>query len=187
MQKLVLSLSLLVASSYAISSDSHDCAAPSEYVMQFLKKSGTVWKGSLEWKNKLYHLKNNEQLRTAYAATPFKEYYGLAATALQYVGLRETGVTSSFEVTQKDTHIEVRSQIEQHELRTVKDEAELNNLKDFINKNPQGKKEVQEDRYSECAYHMQILLEKDSKVHAISQARCKSKFPFSQFKQELDK
>lgn len=189
MQKLILGLLMIGTAAYAL--PEHDCPLPTEYVMQFLKKSGTLWKGSRDWKNELYAMKNNEKINTVFAATNLREYTGIAARALHFAGLKGTSVTSEFDVVKKEDHFEVRSKIEDHEVRQIKDKKELEQIQEFMDQYPQGKAQTNQDYSTECEFHVQAFLKQADEntymLHAISTARCKSKIPTSHFKSEIRK
>ncbi len=184
MQKLLLSL-LLVSIATSTVANPEDCAKPTEYIMQFLKKSGTLWSGSLDWKEKLSILGYNDQIHTVYARTHLQEYLGLAA---RYLKLNETGVKSSFAIANKEDHIEIDSTIEDHEVKTIEDDTEFEYVKFFAKKHPNGYVQAQQDFCTKCDYRRLLLLdEKNRRLHMIIFAQCKSKIPKEYFEQELRK
>lgn len=189
MQKLTLGLLIIGTSAYAL--PERDCPLPTEYVMQFLKKSGTLWKGSGDWKNELYAMKNNEKINTVFAATHSHEYTGAAARALHLVGLKETGVTSEFEITKKENHIEVNSTIKDFEVHQITDKKDLDQIQEFIEHYPQGQTQTHQDYSTECEFHIHAFLkhvdENTHMLHAINTARCKSKIPAPLFRSEIRK
>ena len=80
MNKLFLSILLLINSGL-IAEQNSDCVSPSEYVMQFLANSTTLWKGSRDWINKL---DNNSNEYTVFARTRFMPYEGVYARVLGF-------------------------------------------------------------------------------------------------------
>ena len=150
--------------------------------MQFLKKSGTKWKGQTNWKEKLETLKMGQKIETSFARTHLAEYTGVAAT---YFRLNETGAKSSFIITSVDNHFEIVSEIEEQEVK-VPNEAELQEAKRFSRLHPNGLKDVQQDYCSECEYQIQVILDTQTgKLNTISKAKCTSKIPKHLFKSEV--
>lgn len=183
MKKLLFLLFCFTLESYAVQPS--DCANnPSEYIMQFLKKSRTLWRGS-EWRNKLNNLSNNEKIHTVYARTHLREYYGWAA---YYFKLNETGIKSEFAITNKENHFIIDSQIEQQEDREIANDAELQYVRAFIMQNPNGHKSTQQDYCTECDCRLQMMLdEKKRMLRLVSKAKCKSKIPVQFLKEQLEK
>lgn len=172
---------LFLVSALTIAS-SPDCAKPTEYVMQFLKKSGTKWKGDTNWKEKLEALKKGQKIETSFARTHLTEYLGVAAT---YFRLNETGVKSTFVITSADKCFEIVSEIEQQEVK-VPNEAELQEAKRFSRLHPNGLTDLQQDYCTECEYQIQIALDAQTgKLNTISKAKCTSKMPKHFFTSEL--
>ncbi len=182
MKKLLLLLPFFTLELSAM--QSKECAQPSEYIMQFLKKSRTLWRGS-EWRNTLNTLGYSDQIHTTYARTHLREYYGWAAHLFR---LNETGVKSEFAITNKEHHFEIDSKIEQKEEREITNDVELHYIKAFMMQNPNGHRSTQQDYCTECTYYMDMMLdEKKRMLRVVSQARCKSKIPAQFFKEQLEK
>lgn len=158
-----------------------NATTPTEFIMQFLKRSGTVWRGSLEWKDSLDSLENGSQIHTNYAATHLKEYVGVVARVFQ---LNETGVKSSFGVTKKEGCIEVDSTIECREERVVTADTDLQLLKATVKRHPS--KKIEEDNCTKCEYLAKMNFDEASrKLSVVLTAHCKSKIPNSLFNHEL--
>lgn len=183
MKKLLLLVSFFTLELSAMQSS--DCANHSEYIMQFLKKSRTLWRGA-EWRNRLNNLSDNDRLHTVFVHTHLRDYYGWAA---YFFKLNETGIKSEFTITNKESHFEIDSQIEQCEDREILDDAELRYTKAFIMQNSNGQtKTTQQDYCTKCDYHLQMMLdEKKRMLRVVVKANCKSKMPAQLFKDQIEK
>lgn len=172
---------LLVMNAFTIA-HYEGCAKPTEYVMQFLKKSGTKWKGDTNWKEQLVTIQKGQKIQTSFARTHLAEYVGVAAT---YFRLNEMGVKSSFVITPADNYFEIVSEIEEKEVKAPS-EAELQEAKRFNRLHPNGLTDIQEDYCSKCEYQVQVAFdEKTGKLSSVSKAKCTSKIPKHLFKSEV--
>lgn len=184
MQRLFLSLLILNALAGANPIPNPNCAKPTEYVMHFLQKSGTIWKGSQNWKDQLDVLKEGDSTNTVHARTHLKEYYGLAA---RFLRLNETGAKSSHSIKKHNDHFEVITDIEDHEVKKAATDAELLNAKVFTKKYPHGVKHAEQDNCSKCDYHLQVQFdEQKHHLHAILTAHCTTKMPKAHFLVEVE-
>lgn len=179
MEKIFLSLLLVVPALHAKSPDG--CAAPTELIMQFLKKSGTLWRGSTDWKDSLDSMPTDKQIHTNYTATHLKEYLGFAA---RFMRLNETGVKTSFAITKKEGCIEVDSNVEYVEKRVVADEAGLQAVRESLKQHLHGEKRTfEEDNCTRCEYLANMKFDiKTQQLLVVLTAHCKSKIPNSLFK-----
>lgn len=179
MKRMVLVLLTFVPALHAKSPDYY--ASPTEFIMQFLKKSGTLWVGSIEWKDSLNSMEINNQIHTNFATTHLQEYRGFAA---RFIKLSEAGVKSSFIITKKEGCMEVDSHIQYIEQKAVSEEE----LQWYRKKNryPDEKKKVEEDLCTRCEYIETMKLDEKARILSIIlTAQCKSRIINHRFAKEL--
>lgn len=169
-----------LCSTYVLA-DNPDCATPTEYIMNFLPKSTTMWRCLLGWQN---NIKNTSKKETAYAQTHLKEYCGFAA---KYFQLKENGVKAHFITTynkENDT-VEVRSTIQDVEVSHAKDSQEAEQFKqlaqEYNNKSTQ-----QADSCSECTYNPKVVFDKkNNTLYVTLDSSCISKIPYAVFMEKI--
>ena len=180
MKKILLSLLIFAPALYAKSPA--DCVSPTEFIIQYLKKSGTVWRGSTQWKSSLESMPNDIPVHTNFAATHTQDYWGVSA---RYIQLDEPGVKSSFVITKKEGCFEVDSNI-QHIEQTIVSEDDVQWFK-MKHRYQSENKTVQEDYSTRCEYIETMKFdEKTRKLSTILIAQCKSKIIHHRFAKELN-
>jgi len=170
-----LMLTILMLSCCTLKAQNDDCASPTEYIMQFLRESGTLWKGDQKWEKTL---KNNTPVHTNFAKTHSHKYFGLYATILNfYNNLNENNTIAKFEISLNDTHVKITSHIKVEVIQI--DENETTN-------NPTLNEIVQEDNFSRCNHKIKASTASDTNTsHVTLVADCESKIPYKLFMQKM--
>ena len=145
-----------------------DCATPTQYVMQFLKKSTTLWHDSDDWKDKIRE--NGATIETKYAEE------------------RQRNVKCRFKISNQSQSdcVEVDSTIEDHEIREANSDEEITEFKNMIEQYNEDKK-TQADFCSQCEFTLRLKFdEKTRKLHTILVSSCKSKIPYLLFMKKIN-
>ena len=153
------------------------CAVPSQYVFQFLARSGTLYRGSHEW---LKALSNNKTVKTNYLATngsKLLEYAGamvfLHDLACKIARLPVDTVKAKFEVTRAGDDIKVTSHIENTIVKSGEEAAmALFVAAQLINHT--------KDRYTACIYKVSVDEANDKELVKVV-ADCETKMTFDEF------
>jgi hypothetical protein len=182
---------VLLSSVFLQSHHDSDCSTPTEYMLQFLAKSGTLYRGSYEW---LDELLKNKKARTNFLATRdhgrLMEYAGLPISFHSlYNMLSEVPVDTikaKFELNCIDESVEITSYIEDTEVRNLSDQ-EFKKIKKVMQSINDKNKEEQSDNCTTCTYEMNARFNEESgTVYLTLKARCKSRMPISRFIQEIN-
>lgn len=184
----IFSFLLLCLSVQSQENASKDCISITEFVMQFLAKSSTKYRGSTAWINDLSA--KNAQVETAYAKTWNHHYQGLAAFALHnapdLIKTKENMLTSSFKVkhTQDDTII-IDASISDTEFVKMSSEKEADEIqkKAFqIN----GTTNDLEDALTKCSVQHFIEFDEQTNVAKITQKyNCKTTLEVLEFLKDI--
>jgi len=177
---------------YAKGDSCSDCAPPTQYIMQFLAKSGTRYRGSQDW---LDELKKNKKVRTNFLVTRdtrLQKYSGVAVRGHDFASLfgevPVDTVKARFElsINDDDNFVEIKSDIEDTEVKKVFNSNEIEQLKKSVEL-CDGKSEKQGDNCSECCYEIRVFW--DEKTRTLQKkltTSCSSKVPLDLFIQMLN-
>lgn len=155
----------------------HDdaCVQPTEYVLQWLKKSTTLWRCSQEWKNL-----DAKQHETAYAKTHITEYCGNAA---KFFRLSENGIKATFVIHKNDDNtVEVQSEIEDMEVR----QATQQDLENIQKLSQNSGNETQSDFSTKCNFLTSVVYDSNrNQLRVRLKSSCLSKFPLEKLKKAV--
>ena len=179
---LVLSQSLVCSQEHPNCCSSPDCCSSTEYIMQFLAKSGTKWKGAQGW---LQDLKNNKTIKTNYLTTHdhFEklEYSGFSVTAhdfaQKFAEVPVDTVKARFEISLVSDDVEIISDIEDIEVKRMSESIIIKKRSvDII------------DSFSQCRHSLETEeYREDNRLLAITRVSCNTKIPFEVFLKEIHK
>ena len=172
--------------------DDCDCLPPTEYVMEFLAESSTLFKGSDDWKEAIK--KNRAQAHTIMASKrthddtgfPFREHYrGIAAYLYSLSHFRnawhpmDDAVSGKFEITNNNGMIKIVAVLKNTEVITL-NKDQLEEAQESAKK-ISGKPSRKEDSSgTECTHvpHM-TYDEKTNKWMMNIESRCVVKMPLA--------
>lgn len=170
-------------------SNAADCATPGEYVMQFLKDSTTLNRGSQDWKSDL----DSDTIETVYARTHLTMYAGLAARGYHEshkssnMHKSENAVSARFSIKRNsgDT-VEVASTVIATEIERAETQEDKKRLK-MLAATKNGKREEQADYTTKCTHtHKWHFDEKSQKLEKKLIAECLSRMPKVLFEEKIN-
>ncbi len=165
-----------------------DQCSPTEYIMQFLAKSGTYYHGSSDW---VESLKKNKAAKTNYVATRgtrLIESSGIVVSAHTcfsvFSEVPVDTVKAYFELSLTDDDcVIIASRIEDIEVRKVLDADEIAKVK-----TASLPEEKLSDTCSECTSVIKVDWDKKTNtLRTKMKTRCESKIPLTLFLKELNK
>jgi hypothetical protein len=195
MKKIITIAALFFAYVNATSANP-DCAIPTEYVLQFLAKSSSLWKGDQNW---LSELISNPQAQVATVFAQIKDnelrnHQGFNARvlhrALKYYKFTDNsgmGATAEFEVIRNDNLVVIKSNIQDMEIQTASTPENAIDLQKKCLAIQKLKPETQKDFSSTCEYHVTGDLENNIKLKVTLNAACTTTMKFDEFLEAVNK
>lgn len=159
-----------------------ECATPSQYVMQFLKESTTLYRGSQDWKTSL---SSSTTIKTIFAKSNNRLFTGLVAWAfyLQHgspvFNQPDNAASGVFTITKQkeDDTVEILANLVDTEIVKPKDTKDKEQLKKLATQSD-SKTETQTDLTTRCTYTHKLRYKHDQdELEKTILSECISKMP----------
>lgn len=181
----LLVIALVVCNGLTAAQSPTDCPLPSEYVLGFLKKSSTLYRGSQDWQDTIK--KDGATADTVYAQTHLTGYSGIFARYIQLGWLAEDAVKGSFTTSSKGNTVEVASVIEDLKVTKTANEKEAHELEALATSSPKHT-ERQTDFCSSCAVVKTSQFDKKTnQLRVLTKSTCKTRMPRCLFMEQIQK
>lgn len=159
---------------------------PTEYILNYLKKSKTTWTVSTRWRQDIQK-KLSINIDTAYVRTTWQEYFGVSARHLE---LSENGIKALFKVVRDGDMIEIDSIIEDVSIKKADDDNDRDILKEMfvqMTELESAGEEILSDRFSKCTRAVRTILGKNaSALLARFTTSGKTRIPYARFMQQIN-
>lgn len=145
--------------------------APTDYIMQFLSKSTTLWRASDDWKTEMQNA--TAEAETTYAGAQERDF-------------ARTRAKGDFKIHKDGNMVEVTAEIEETEVNQAQTDSEFERFKTIAEDINNKKTAKRTDTCSTCNYVIHALIDAHKRQLKITlNSNCTSKIPYEQFMQQI--